>query len=212
MTRCTRAKGAALLLAATLTISSINSVSADAASWQTLEAGSITFVAVQAGAPFEGRFERFEADIRFAPDALEDSAFLVKIELVSVMTDYADRDEILRGPEFFDVQAQPLAVYEADRFTALGNSEYRADGSLSINGKQIQTAVKFTFFPEDDEGAVQILDGTAEINRLDFDLGLGDWRDPKWVGHTVSVHFRLRLRVFPDFATAGEQRIMPVAE
>ncbi|NNC54803.1 MAG: hypothetical protein HKO07_03670, partial [Pseudomonadales bacterium] len=81
MTRCTRAEGAALLLAATLTASSINSVGADAASWQTLDAGSIAFVAVQAGAPFDGRFERFEADIRFAPDALEDSTFLIKIEL-----------------------------------------------------------------------------------------------------------------------------------
>lgn len=172
---------------------------ADAMRWQTFEESSITFVAMQAGAPFEGRFDRFEADIRFAPDALEGSTFSVRIELDSVSTDYGERDEILRGADFFDVGVHPFAVYEASQFTELGQGEYRAQGSLLINGKKVPTDVMFTFSPAEDDSAVQILAGGAAINRLDFDLGLGDWRDDKWVGHEVRISFRLRLGVSPDF-------------
>ena len=161
--------------------------------WRMQDASTITFVAVQAGAPFQGRFERFKAQILFSEDALEDSVFLVEIDLASVASDYGERDEILRGPEFLNVGAQQLAVYRATSFTHLGGGEYRADGELSLNKRQLPVPITFTFAPAQNENDRRILQGDAELNRLDFAIGLGDWADEKWIGHRVQVQFTLRL-------------------
>ncbi|NNF51328.1 MAG: YceI family protein [Gammaproteobacteria bacterium] len=166
---------------------------AEAQAWQTIKPRSITFVAVQAGAPFEGRFEQFEALIQFSPDALEESRFQVGIDLASVETDYEDRDEILRGAEFFDVKAERLAVYEAVSFADLGGNKFRADGQLSLNGRRLPVVLAFTFVPAEEQRNQYILRGHAEFNRLDFGIGLGDWADEKWISHTVEVHFSLQL-------------------
>ncbi len=36
--------------------------------------------------------------------------------------------------------------------------------------------------------------GTAELRRLDFGLGQGDWVSTEWVGDEVEVRFELTLR------------------
>lgn len=168
------------------------------ANWEMLDAGSLTFLAVQAGAPFEGRFERFQARIRFYPQRLEDSRFLVEVDLASVATGYGERDEILRGPEFFAVAKDAQALYRADAFQRESGGHYSAQGRLRLNGKDVPTALTFSFEPEAGSDSVWILQGMARINRLDFDLGRGDWSDKKWIGHEVAVSFRLRLGRIPD--------------
>ena len=58
---------------------------------------SITFVGTQAGAKFEGVFEKFTADIRFDPKDLATSRFDVQIDTASVNTKDGERDDIIRG-------------------------------------------------------------------------------------------------------------------
>jgi polyisoprenoid-binding protein YceI len=36
--------------------------------------------------------------------------------------------------------------------------------------------------------------GTANLHRLDFGLGQGDWASTEWVGDEVEVRFELKLR------------------
>lgn len=172
-------------------------VCAEAISWRLVEPGSLTFRAVQAGAYFEGGFERFSTDIRFSAESLESSMLRVQVDLTSVATHYDQRDELLRGPEFFNTQVQPLATFTATDFSELEAGQYFGRGILAINGAQVPTTIRFSFQTADDDATAKILEGTTVINRLDFGIGLGDWKDEKWIGYEVTVGFRLRLAPVP---------------
>ncbi len=165
----------------------------DALCWEVIEPARLDFEAVQAGAPFMGRFEQFRATIRFDGGDLNSSLFDVQIDTASIDTDYQERDEILRGREFFFVAKYPTARYRASRFQRLEDGRFAASGSLAIRGQHREVRVTFSF-----SGAVtdplRILTGQAILNRLDFGLGLGEWDNPKWLGHEVKVSFDLRLR------------------
>ena len=70
----------------------------------------LTFVGTQAGAEFEGAFERFTADIRFDPQDLAGSRFDVKIDLASVNSRDSERDDTIKGADLFAVKQFPPAT------------------------------------------------------------------------------------------------------
>lgn len=153
------------------------------------EASTLGFKAAYMGDAFEGRFARFTPRIDFDPAELAGSRFDVLIALDSANTADEDRDELLVGPEFFNVGAQPQARYQATRFTALGGNRYRAEGTLSLNGAERPVALEFTWTP----GTPAVLEGRATVRRLDFGVGEGDWADTDMLPNEVQVFTRLEL-------------------
>lgn len=149
----------------------------------------LEFVATQAGADFTGSFSEFAADIRFDPQQLDASRFDVRIDTGSVDTQDRDRDEIIRGPDLFDVTAYPQARYVAERFEA-ADQGYVAHGELTLRGETREVPVQFTF---ERDGADARLHGSTTIERLDFGVGQGEWRDTEWVGNEVRIRFDLVL-------------------
>ncbi len=77
----------------------------------------LTFVGEQAGAQFEGNFDKFTADISFDPKNLAASRFDVKIDTASVNTQDGERDTTIKSADLFDVKKFPSAQYVADKFT-----------------------------------------------------------------------------------------------
>lgn len=164
---------------------------AAAAQWSMKPADStLTFVGNQAGAEFEGVFQKFTADIRFDPKDLAGSRFDVTIDLASVNSRDSERDDIIRGPDLFAVKQFPTARYAAEAFTHAGGAKYRATGKLTLRNVTRDVPIDFTFEPAAD-GAW--LKGTARIRRLDFGVGQGEWKDTEWVGNDVGVKFALKL-------------------
>ncbi|KFL37001.1 YceI family protein [Arenimonas donghaensis] len=142
---------------------------------------------------FEGRFADFTPAIRFDPADLPSSRFDVRIALSSASTDNQERDELLVGPEFFNAGALPEARYQADRFTALGGSRFRADGRLTLNGVSKPVALEFDWTP----GTPAVLEGRASLERLAFKVGEGDWADTDLLPNKVEVFTRLELQPKP---------------
>lgn len=142
---------------------------------------------------FEGRFADFTPVIRFDPADLENSRFDVRIALASASTDNQERDEMLVGPEFFNAGALPEARYQAESFTALGGSRFRADGQLTLNGVSRPVALEFDWTP----GTPAVLEGRASLKRLAFKVGEGDWADTGLLPDAVEVFTRLELQPRP---------------
>jgi polyisoprenoid-binding protein YceI len=175
---------AALLLACAL--------AAAATQWRMQpQQSKLSFVATQAGAPFEGVFEKFTADIRFDPQDLDASRFEVAIDLSSVDTGDAERYEILQGPDLFAVQQWPSARFVAGRFSDAGGGKYTASGKLTLRNVTRDVPLRFTF-EKNDTGAW--LRGEARLQRLDFGVGQGEWRDTDAVANEVAVRFALLLQ------------------
>ena len=158
-----------------------------------LGSSRLEFVGVQAGAEFKGVFHRFTAAIDFAPDALANAHFDVQIDMSSVDTLDKDRDGTMRGADIFDVARFPTAHYVTRSFanTAAG---YTAIGALTLHGTTKDVPIDFQFATTS-SGAR--LEGTAELKRLDFGVGQGDWKSTEWVGDIVKVAFSLVLKPKP---------------
>ena len=150
----------------------------------------LTFVGTQAGAEFQGAFERFTADIKFDPQDLPGSRFDVKIDMASVDTHDSERDDTIKSADLFDAKQYPGAHYVADRFTAKG-STYTGTGKLTIRNVTREVPIEFTF--EKKNGSAW-LKGSAQLKRLDFGVGQGDWKDTEQVANAVKVNFVLLLK------------------
>jgi len=150
-------------------------------------ASKLGFTAEQAEARFDGSFGKFDADVRFDPSALGDSRAEVSIDTASVATANSDRDSVLRGDGWFESPKFPNARFVAKEF-AKTNDGFEARGDLTIRTTSVP--VKFVFTVAQTGNRVE-LNGTAELDRLAFGLGTGEWADPKAIGTKVTVVVKL---------------------
>jgi polyisoprenoid-binding protein YceI len=149
----------------------------------------LEFTGVQAGADFKGSFHKFSAAVDFAPDEPANSHIDVLIDLNSVDSMDKDRDTTIRGSDIFDVAHWPTAHY-VSRSIAKTAAGYSAAGALTLRGVTKDVAINFQFTSAP-PGAK--LTGTAQLKRLDFGAGQGDWKTTEWVADVVKISFSLVL-------------------
>ncbi len=152
---------------------------------------TLTFVGTQAGAQFQGSFDKFTADIRFDPQDLAASRFDIRIDTASVNTKDGERDDIIRGPDLFGAKQWPTARYVAEKFTDKGAGKYSATGQLTLRDATRPVPIEFTF--ETKDGGAW-LKGQATLRRLDFGVGQGEWKDTGTVANEVQIRFALLLQ------------------
>ena len=157
--------------------------------WQANKDSSLTFSSSFQSEAFTGAFTRFTPQIRFNPKQLTESRFDVAIDLSSVDSKNSERDETLKTADFFNINKSFKARYTAAQFKHLGGNRYQANGTLFLNG--ISKPVNLTFTWVQNKGAV--LKGEAVINRLDFNIGTGDWTDTDLLPNAVKVQTQLNL-------------------
>ena len=175
--------GAMAVLLLAISATPVN-VAAEPARWTIDYAASkVGFTAEQAEAQFDGSFGKFDADVRFDPGALADSRAEVSIDTGSVATANKDRDGILRGDGWFETTKFPSARFTAKEFTKT-NDGFEAHGELTIRTTAVP--VKFVFTVAQTGDRVE-LHGSADLDRLAFGLGTGEWADPKAIGTKVHV-------------------------
>ena len=150
----------------------------------------LVFVGTQAGAQFEGAFEKFTADIRFDPADLPGSRFDVRIDMASVNSRDGERDDIIKGSDLFDVKRWPAGHYVAEKFTDKGAGKFSATGRLTLRDVTRDVPIEFTFANKDGNAW---LTGSATLKRLDFGVGQGEWKDTESVGNEVKIRFELKL-------------------
>lgn len=165
------------------------SLPAAATEWQDGPDSSLRFSAVQQGARFEGSFARFAARIDFDPDQPAAGSISADIDLGSVDTQYAERDEYLRDPEWFHIARWPEAQFRATAIEPAA-AGFVARGELTLRGVTQPVELPFTFTTTP---AGARLEGTASLLRLDFGVGTGDWTNTQWVGNEVQVMVNLQL-------------------
>lgn len=163
---------------------------AAADTWRVGDDARLGFSGNYQGEAFEGRFERFDAAIRFDPEALGEAAFRVEIDMASARTGVADYDASLLEPDFFDAPRFPKAVFTASGFSAVGGDDYSAQAQLTIRDKTRDLVFPFRFVRD---GATARLTATVTLQRLDYDVGTGDWRDTGLIANAVEVSVDLPL-------------------
>ncbi len=171
-------------------VACLAAASAASDAWQgDQDAGSLQFVATQAGAKFTGGFRKFTVRFDFEPTGPAGGSLDVTVDLKSADTADAERDGILKGAEFFWTDRHPQARFHASRFRREGE-RWRVDGELSLRGIAQPVTVLFTL---DGQPRQPGMKGTATLRRLDFGVGQGEWATTEWIGDEVEVRFDLEL-------------------
>jgi polyisoprenoid-binding protein YceI len=169
--------------------------SAAATSWTIDPACSqLTFHPRLAGGEFAGRFERFEATIRFDAADLAHSSLLVVVDLLSARTGDTDRDTALQGSDFFQTTRWPRATYTSTGIKSLGGGRYEATGKLMLRDVARDVRVQFRFDSTAPSRGAAHMTGSSNVRRLEFGVGQGDWRSTEWLDDAVRVEFDLALR------------------
>jgi polyisoprenoid-binding protein YceI len=163
---------------------------ASAATYSAGAASRLEFTGVQAGAPFTGVFHQFTAAVDFDPAALATARIEVTIDMNSVDSGDKDRDGTIRGADIFDVAHFPTAHYLTRSVTRTATG-FSAVGALTLRGVTKDVPIEFKFASG---AAGATLSGTAELKRLDFGVGRGDWKNTDWVADAVKVAFSLNLK------------------
>jgi polyisoprenoid-binding protein YceI len=160
--------------------------------WTIEDGSAIRFVATQEGAPVEGGFQTFAAEIAFDPDDLAASQVTVAIDVASVATGHKDRDATLRSAAFFDVETWPRATFVSDELRHLGGDRYEARGRLTIRDVTREVVLPFALTIADGGGARHAR-AAAEltVSRLEFGVGQGEWASTKTVGEDVVVRIEI---------------------
>jgi polyisoprenoid-binding protein YceI len=140
------------------------------------------------GEAFSGTFKKFDATIAYDGADLTKSKFDVSVDLASADTGSAERDDSLKGSDFFATSKFPKAHFVTESFAKGADGSVTAQGKLTIRDQTKPVTLKVTF-TESGNGAT--LDVDTTLKRADFALGNGsDWTD---VGADVPVHGHLVL-------------------
>ena len=149
---------------------------------------SIGFTAVQAGEAFDGTFPNYTANITFDPEDLWNSSIQLDVHVGSVRVEGEDRQAEISGPEWLDVTRFAKASFASNDIEETDNGDYIAEGTLQIRGISKEIEVPFALEPR---GKDYYAKGSFIINRRDFFVGTGDWKEDTWVAFPVTVHFDL---------------------
>lgn len=162
-----------------------------AVAWTLEEGSKIEFETAWGEVEIDGTFRRWTADIRFSPDALAASKVRVAVDLASVDTGDAQRDEALPGYDFFDAADHPQAVFVASRFERTGEDRYVAHGQLTLRGVTRPVALPFRLDMDEDKARVR---GVTSLDRTAFGVGQGEWASTEQIPARVEIEVDLRAR------------------
>lgn len=166
-----------------------------AQTWQVDAAHSaLTFTNTYQNVEYTGQFHRFGAEIVYDPNDLVHAKFDVSVDIASLDTQNSERDHTALGADFFDTAKFPKAHFVTTAFRKTTDGRVVADGVLTLRGVGKPVALTVRFKPDGDTAT---LDVTAQLKRLDFGIGTGQWADPSMIGNGVTVRGHLLLRARP---------------
>jgi polyisoprenoid-binding protein YceI len=140
----------------------------------------------------KGRFTKFEGNFEFDEKKSELKGIDVKVEVPSVSTDNAKRDEHLNSDDFFASKKFPQMSYKGDKVEFKAGKPVKILGSLTMHGvtKPVALEVEYKGTITDPWGMERVgFSASAKINRKDFGLNFDKKMDKGGlvVGEEVTI-------------------------
>ena len=153
--------------------------------------GELKFIGASEGNRFTGEFGEFTVTLCMDERDLATAGIEVVVKTASADTGDRQRDSELHGDNFFHVEEFPEATWESDEMNAEGDGVI-ARGELNLRGITADQPVRLSLSDDDSP----VLSGSAEIMRLDWNVGTGDsdFEDTDFIRNRVDLEFELQLQ------------------
>jgi polyisoprenoid-binding protein YceI len=141
-----------------------------------------------------GTFEEFEGEIVIAENPLESEASAT-VQLNSINTGTAQRDDHLRSSDFFEVDQHPVMRFRSTGVRADGDG-YVVTGDLTVKNvtREIELNVEFLGVGPDPWGGTRVgFEATGKLSRKEFgvDFNIPLEGDKFVIGDQVSIHLQV---------------------
>lgn len=151
-----------------------------------------------------GRFDKVTGTVTSANDPAA-CALDVVIDVASLSTQIAERDEDLRSPVYFDVKNFPTMTYRGRGIRRVSANTWIMDGTLTMHGVAKTVPLTFNFngaFTDikPRNPARVAFHGTAGVKRAEFGMGARD--NLEELGMLTSPDVAIEIDVEADAATA----------
>lgn len=93
----------------------------------------------------EGNFTKFEGTVATSKEDFSDAVVSFTIDVSSVNTNDADRDDHLKGEDFFNVDKNPSIIFKSTSMEKVGENKFKVTGDFTMNGvtKEITLNAKY---------------------------------------------------------------------
>ena len=121
----------------------------------------------------EGSFKMFNGSVTAKDETFENGVADFTVDVASVNTDNADRDNHLKGEDFFNAEKFPKMTFKSKSFKKVKGNQYKLVGDLTIRDvtKTVTFDVTFGGVAKDPWGNTKAgFKGTTTIKRLDYKL------------------------------------------
>lgn len=141
----------------------------------------------QFNVPVTGEFKKFSGQVQFDPDRADQTT--ASLSVVTSSYDLGDEmyNQEVAGKDWFDSKNHPTALFELKKVQAV-SAGYEASGELTLRG--VTHPIQFPAVLEKVNNSY-VFTGRAEIKRLDYGVGQGDWSDTALVNDEVQIDFKL---------------------
>ncbi|HPU12790.1 MAG TPA: YceI family protein [Aeromicrobium sp.] len=138
-----------------------------------------------------GKFETFEGTLVTADD-ITASTVNVSVELASINTGTADRDNHLRSGDFFNVETNPTMTFASTGVVQKSDSDFVVTGDLTIKDitKPFELTVEFLGEGKDPWGGTRVgVEATGQISRKDWgiDFNIPLEGDKVMIGDKITI-------------------------
>lgn len=120
-----------------------------------------------------GKFTDYTGSVSTTNENFEEANIEFIIEVASINTDNSDRDDHLRGADFFDVAKYPQITFKSNSFKKVSGKKYQLSGDLTMHGvtKAVTFDVNYGGTVVDPWGNTKAgFKLTGELNRKDYGL------------------------------------------
>ncbi len=136
----------------------------------TPEDSSITFH-VKASVDLTGKFEKWDATMKFSSTDVTTGVLDVKIQAASVNTGSGMKDGKLKSKDFFDVEEDPLITFHSTKVVQTGPTTMDIQGTFTIRGVSKPETLTLTIEGKGTgSGAIK---GTMAFDRKDYGMNSG---------------------------------------
>jgi polyisoprenoid-binding protein YceI len=131
---------------------------------------TITFY-VKASTKIEGKFEKWDATVKFTSPELSTGVLDIKIQAASVNTGSGMKDDKLKSKDFFDVEHDPVIRFLSNKIVQTGPDTFEVDGDFTIRG--VTKPEKLTLTTSGRGTTSVTVAGTMAFDRKDYGMNKG---------------------------------------